>query len=248
MYLFDNVGWWLENEMDIRAYRNVYATSTLQGIDREQKGIWKLQSLVDASWFSQFFGDTCVRFKLHGVTDGACVLHLKECKLGSENVFVRGCAGCTNHCVETIGMESVTTKEDNHSGRWFPGILGMKISIILQSSFLFKSIFCNIPETITFWWHAPQIWSSVEFVFFFVRNRAISVNLNFVLPRIAMPLWWIRTSLSWREKQSLTRIFWLSSCREICQVKFIITVLSSPYFHNTHLQIVVMQNFDQGIT
>jgi hypothetical protein len=39
MYLFDNVGRRLENEMDIRAYRNVYATSTLQGIDREQKGI-----------------------------------------------------------------------------------------------------------------------------------------------------------------------------------------------------------------
>ena len=132
MYLFDNVGRWLENEMDIRAYRNVYATSTLQGIDREQKGIWKLQSLVDASWFSQFFGDTCVRFKLHGVTDGACVLHLKECKLGSENVFVRGCAGCTNHCVETVGMESVTTKEDNHSGRWFPGILGKKIPLVYK--------------------------------------------------------------------------------------------------------------------
>lgn len=138
MYLFDNVGRRLENEMDIRAYRNVYATSTLQGIDREQKGIWKLQSLVDASWFSQFFGDTCVRFKLHGVTDGACVLHLKKCKLGSENIFLRGCAGCTNHCVETIGMESVTTKEDNHSGRWFPGILGKKNSTSLQSNLFLK--------------------------------------------------------------------------------------------------------------
>ena len=48
---FDNQGRRLENGKDIQAHRNVYATSTLQGIDREQKGT-KLQSQVDTSWFS----------------------------------------------------------------------------------------------------------------------------------------------------------------------------------------------------
>lgn len=78
---FDNVGRRLENGIDIRARCNVYA-STLQGNDREQKGI-KLKSLVDASWFSQFFGDTSIRFKFHSVANRTRVLYFKERKLVS---------------------------------------------------------------------------------------------------------------------------------------------------------------------